>query len=355
MPSKTDIIEALLFASDKPVPLKKLAQVVDIPVEGALAELDVLRDEKERIGALQLIEVAGGWQIVTKPAFSPFIRQLRDAPRQRLSRAAFEVLAIVAYRQPVTRSEVEALRGVDCSGPVQFLLEKKLINFAGRKDAPGRPHLYATTPEFLDHFGLRDIADLPSLEELVELNNGTLIHDGDRLFNRGEMRTIEEDETTAGGKETPAAPQEAANQNTEATSESTEVSGPEALITEAEDTTAVSPEVDRPDSPEAEADVNAAEPAEAEPADPGPAAAREYVFSEDPPRNETASPEAGEPQGIEAREQVEELPSDTRDSGASAEDVAVDADADDAEIVPGDASPISAEHEEPIDSQAVVA
>ncbi|HEX8552872.1 MAG TPA: SMC-Scp complex subunit ScpB [Abditibacteriaceae bacterium] len=201
MPGKTDIIESLLFASDKPVPLKKLAQIVELSAGETLAELDALREEKEAVGSIQLIEVAGGWQLATKPAFSSYIRQLRDAPRQRLSRAAFEVLAVAAYRQPVTRSEIEALRGVDCAGPVQFLLEKKLLAFAGRKDAPGRPHLYATTPEFLDHFGLRDLKDLPSLDELVELNGGALIHDGDRLFNRGAMTfgetegTVESDAT----------------------------------------------------------------------------------------------------------------------------------------------------------------
>ncbi|HEX8832744.1 MAG TPA: SMC-Scp complex subunit ScpB [Abditibacteriaceae bacterium] len=196
---KTDIIEALLFASDKPVPLKKLAQIVDLSPDETQAELDILREEKERIGSLQIIEVAGGWQIVTKPQYATAIRQLRDAPRQKLSRAAFEVLAIVAYRQPATRADIESLRGVDCSGPVQFLLEKKLITFAGRKEAPGRPHLYATTTGFLDHFGLRDIADLPSLSELAELNNSAIITDGDSLFNRGAMRAEEstEEEITA--------------------------------------------------------------------------------------------------------------------------------------------------------------
>lgn len=201
MANKTDIIESLLFASDKPVTLKKLAQIVELTPDEAMAELEALRIEKESIGSIQLIEVAGGWQLATKPQFSAFIRQLRDAPRQRLSRAAFEVLAVVAYRQPVTRSEIESLRGVDCSGPVQFLLEKKLLEFAGRKDAPGRPHLYGTTAEFLDHFGLRDLTDLPTLEELAELNGGALvlgeIHDGDSLFNRGAMKTEEDAEAEA--------------------------------------------------------------------------------------------------------------------------------------------------------------
>jgi len=184
--SKVDIMEALLFAADKPVPLKKLAQIAGLEPAQAQEEIEVLREEKKRIGALQIVEAAKGWQLVTKPEFASFIKQLRDVPRQRLSRAAFEVLAIVAYRQPVTRGEVESLRGVDCAAPMHFLLEKKLIAFSGRKEAPGRPWLYATTSQFLDHFGLRSISDLPSLAEFAELNaNGATEQN---LFNRGAMK-----------------------------------------------------------------------------------------------------------------------------------------------------------------------
>ncbi len=192
MLSKTDIIEALLFASDRPVALKKLAEIAGVDMRAALAELDALREEKERIGALLIIEVAGGWQIVTKPEYAPFISKLRDEKKQRLSRAAFEVLAIVAYRQPVTRSEIEGLRGVDCAASLQFLLDKKLLAFAGRKDAPGRPRLYATTPQFLDNFGLRSIDDLPSLQELAELNGGANeAQSSQNLFNRGQMKSAD--------------------------------------------------------------------------------------------------------------------------------------------------------------------
>ncbi len=192
MPSKADIIEALLFAADKPVPLKKLAQIAGLEPSEAQEEIEVLREEKRRIGALQIVEVAKGWQLVTKPEFASFIKQLRDVPRQRLSRAAFEVLAIVAYRQPVTRGEIEGLRGVDCAAPMQFLLEKKLIALAGRKEAPGRPWLYVTTPQFLDHFGLRSLDDLPSLAEFAELNqDGVAERD---LFNRGAMKAATEEQ-----------------------------------------------------------------------------------------------------------------------------------------------------------------
>lgn len=200
MPSKADIIEALLFASDRPLTLKKLGAIADLSPREVQAEIDILREEKDRIGAIGIIETALGWQLVSKPEYAPFIARLREEKRQRLSRAAFEVLAIAAYRQPVTRGDIEALRGVDCAGSLQFLLEKKLLAFAGRKDAPGRPWLYETTPQFLDHFGLRHIADLPSLSELAELNEAAsgAPHEysyganGDNpqpLFNRGAMKS----------------------------------------------------------------------------------------------------------------------------------------------------------------------
>ncbi|MBV9864511.1 MAG: SMC-Scp complex subunit ScpB [Abitibacteriaceae bacterium] len=189
--SKADIIEAVLFAADKPVPLKKLAQIAELELRQVTEELEVLREEKRRIGALQIVEVAGGWQMVSKPDFAPYIKQLRDVPRQRLSRAAFEVLAIVAYRQPVTRAEIENLRGVDCAGPIQFLLDKKLITLEGRKEAPGRPWLYASTPQFLDHFGLRSINDLPSLAEFAQLNDAATDPASLNLFNRPAMQVQE--------------------------------------------------------------------------------------------------------------------------------------------------------------------
>jgi segregation and condensation protein B len=168
-PNPADVIEALLFAAGAPVPLRKLAQAAQVPEEQALEEIALLREEKSRVGALHIVEVADGWQMVTKPAFASFVRALKDVPKQRLSRAAFEVLAITAYRQPVTRGEIESLRGVDCSGPLQFLLEKKLLLFAGRRDTPGRPWQYTTAPAFLEHFGLRSLDDLPPLSEWQSL------------------------------------------------------------------------------------------------------------------------------------------------------------------------------------------
>lgn len=186
--SRADILEAVLFASETPLSVDKIAQILEISENEATEELGVLQEEKQRIGGLQVREVAGGWQMLTKAGVAPFVARLREVPRQKLSRAAFEVLAVVAYRQPITRAEIEELRGVDCSRPLTFLLDKKLVHFAGRKEAPGRPWLYETTPQFLEHFGLRSISDLPPLSELTELNEAALDGRVQQLFSRGPMQ-----------------------------------------------------------------------------------------------------------------------------------------------------------------------
>jgi segregation and condensation protein B len=172
MPKSIDILEAVLFAADTPLPVAKLAAACELDEAVVQEELGMLSEEKNRIGALQLVQVAGGWQMVTKPDFAPWVSRLREEKRARLSRAAFEVLAIVAYRQPVTRSEVEELRGVDCARSLGMLLEKNLVMLAGRKEAPGRPWLYTTSFAFLDHFGLRSVEDLPPLDEFTALLDG---------------------------------------------------------------------------------------------------------------------------------------------------------------------------------------
>lgn len=163
-----------------------------MPPESVAAELDALREEKEAVGALQLVEVAGGWQFVTKAEFAPFVRRLRDEKRARLSRAAFEVLAIVAYRQPVTRAEIDALRGVESAAPLHFLLERKLLFPAARKDVAGRPWLYKTTPQFLDQFGLKSLEDLPELDEFSALEGVGGHPQTMNLFERGEVREDDE-------------------------------------------------------------------------------------------------------------------------------------------------------------------
>ncbi len=190
--SKADILEALLFASEKPLSLKQLARVAGLEPGAALQEMEMLREERQRIGALQIVEVAGGWQLVTKPQYADYIRQLREVPRQRLSTAAFEVLAIVAYRQPATRAEVEQLRGVDSGASLQFLLDRNLLALNGRKDAPGRPWLYVTTRQFLEHFGLSSPADLPAPQQMASLHGSAYGQGPHDLFDRPDMPPAEE-------------------------------------------------------------------------------------------------------------------------------------------------------------------
>jgi segregation and condensation protein B len=166
-------VEAILFASTEPV---TVAQVVDalegqLDSPGALQILEELQESYEREGrGVQVERVAEGFRLVTRPAHGTFVRNFLQAQNLRkLSQAAVECLAIVAYRQPVTAAEIGALRGVESASVLKGLLEKKLIRIAGRKNVVGRPLLYASTKEFLLHFGLNSLDDLPSLRELDEV------------------------------------------------------------------------------------------------------------------------------------------------------------------------------------------
>lgn len=169
MAQTKDILEAVLFAAGSPVPTAQLASLCGIDKNQVEDELIAFAAEKKTAGALQLVQVAGGWQMVTKSEFAPWIARLREERRLYLSRASIEVLAIVAYRQPVTRSEVEQLRGVSSTHSLGLLLKRNLITLSGRKDAPGRPWLYSTSTAFLDHFGLGSVEDLPPLEEFAAM------------------------------------------------------------------------------------------------------------------------------------------------------------------------------------------
>ena len=164
------VIEALLFAADAPVKLDRLAELTEVSPETARTVIDSLNATYEETGrAFRVQRVAQGFQLYTMPAYAEFVRRLyQHQYTHRLSRAALEVLAIVAYRQPVTRPEVEQLRGVDCSGPIVTLLERRLIATYGRAARPGNPFLYRTTPEFLRYFGLAGLEDLPRMEEIGE-------------------------------------------------------------------------------------------------------------------------------------------------------------------------------------------
>ncbi len=166
MPQPIDVVEALLFASDTPVEADRIQEVLDLP-SAALARALVLelklRYEAEDRG-LQIVEVGGGFRMVTRPEVAPWlVRLAKSRTRSRLSRSALETLAIVAYRQPVSRPEIDVVRGVNSEAVLEGLLDRRLIRIAGRKDAPGRPFLYETTREFLVAFGLRDLGELPQV------------------------------------------------------------------------------------------------------------------------------------------------------------------------------------------------
>ena len=171
MPEIIDVVEALLFASDTPVEASRIQEVLDLESPAVARELvESLRGRLDAEGrALQVMEVGGGFRLVTRPEVAPWLVKLaRSKTKSRLSRPALETLAIIAYRQPVSRPEVDATRGVNSEGVLDNLLERRLVRITGRKDSAGRPFLYETTREFLVAFGLRDLGDLPKVDgELV--------------------------------------------------------------------------------------------------------------------------------------------------------------------------------------------
>jgi segregation and condensation protein B len=167
-------IEALLFASDRPLSVSAILRVLGEDagigpgrVTDALKRLRV--HYERRAGGFDLVEVAGGWEFRTREAFAEDVLRLYNKRPATLSKAAMETLAIVTYRQPVTRALIEELRGVDSTRILRTLLERDLITIAGRAPVPGRPHLYRTTPTFLRVFGLRSLRDLPDLQEIGEI------------------------------------------------------------------------------------------------------------------------------------------------------------------------------------------
>lgn len=166
------IIEALIFVSTEPLTPEKIKEVLaEVPpekIDQALKELQEIYEKNNR--GLCLLQSAGGYLFATRPEFDPWIRRLLQIEKKsRLSQAALETLAIIAYHQPVTSSEIAAIRGVDSTGTIKTLLEKKLIKIVGRKSSPGRPLVYRTTDKFLLYFGLNSLEDLPSEEEIARL------------------------------------------------------------------------------------------------------------------------------------------------------------------------------------------
>lgn len=166
------VLELLLFVTDRPLRLPDFTAVFgeDSPSEDGLKQdlADLAKELDERQSPMQLLEIAQGWQLASRPAYSQWVRRLfKQKTTLRLSPSALETLSIVAYKQPITRGEIEEIRGVDVGGVLDTLLERKLARIVGRKEALGRPLLYGTTLEFMKQFGLKSLDELPRLEELV--------------------------------------------------------------------------------------------------------------------------------------------------------------------------------------------
>jgi segregation and condensation protein B len=165
------IVESILFVSDSPLSLDRLYTLLEEfereDIRAAVTAIDVDCTTARR--GIELVQVAGGYQFRSRSEFADYIRRLKKLKPARFSPSSLETLAIIAYRQPVTRSEVEYFRGVDSGGVLKNLLDKKLIKIIGKKDVPGKPLIYGTTKEFMETFSLKDLASLPTLREIEEL------------------------------------------------------------------------------------------------------------------------------------------------------------------------------------------
>lgn len=202
------ILEALLFVSAEPLPLARLVAVMGTvskgEVEEALHHLGRALDQEGR--GVRLVAVAGGYRLVTKQDYASWVKRLDKAKTAaKLSRSALESLAIIAYKQPLVRGEIEEIRGVETSGVLRTLLERKLVRIVGRKEVPGRPIMYGTTKFFLEHFGLSDLSQLPPLREFKELGEAEqalLPMDGSEIQSvDGEVVTVDADaESSANGE-----------------------------------------------------------------------------------------------------------------------------------------------------------
>ncbi len=189
-------IEALLFIAGSPLPVERLKGIFeDATAEQVEAQLRALKTDYEaRNAGIMLTEVANGWQLATCADQAPWIRKYKTVKvNTRLSRPALETLAIIAYKQPLTRTEIEAIRGVNIGGIVRNLMERRLVKIVGKKDVPGKPMLYGTTADFLQYFGLKDLSSLPTLKEFQELDAGE------------DAMIAEQAAAEAGGEEAPAA------------------------------------------------------------------------------------------------------------------------------------------------------
>jgi len=202
-----NIIEALLFVADEPLSMERLKKILS-PMEtgdirNALEELG--QDYEARNGGFTLDEVAGGFQFRTRPEHNEWVKKLVEPKPVRLSKAALETLAIIAYKQPVIRSDIEHIRGVDSGGVIRALLERKMVRVLGRREIPGRPLIYATSKRFLEVFGLKDLKDLPTPKEIEEFGRSSgveIVDDGETAeADPGMTETFEQAEPATAGDE----------------------------------------------------------------------------------------------------------------------------------------------------------
>ena len=185
-------IEALIFATEHPITIAEIKSVLDATFESEFETEEILRgitDLKSRYAepqfSFEIIEIAGGYQFLTKPAFHNSVGMyLKQTTKKRLSQAALETLSIVAYKQPVSKSELEQIRGVSCDYAIQKLLEKELVEILGRSDAPGRPLVYGTSEKFMDYFGIKSLKDLPKPKDFKDVENqiGEVMESGNTEF-----------------------------------------------------------------------------------------------------------------------------------------------------------------------------
>jgi segregation and condensation protein B len=214
-PELKEIVEALIFASDEPLPLKQLAEILSVADPGErsmkvspdqlLAIVDELNGDYERSArTFRIVNVAGGYQFATRPQYGVWLgRMMKEKARRRLSVSALESLAVIAYKQPVTKPELEAIRGVNADYVLRSLLERNLVAIVGRAATPGRPLLYGTTKEFLKHFGLNDLSELPKPREIDELMEEAEYEVEKRLLKELEEKQAAEEDSLGEGKDSP--------------------------------------------------------------------------------------------------------------------------------------------------------
>lgn len=166
------VIETLLFISEKPITLEQIKGALEAVELSQIKEaMEALKKEmQEKNSGMMIAEIAGGYQMLSNPLYSPYVREFfKIKHKEKLTKPSLETLAIIAYKQPVTRADIEFIRGVNSDGVVANLMEKELIKVVGRKDITGKPYLYGTTKQFMEYFGLKSLEDLPKLEELTSL------------------------------------------------------------------------------------------------------------------------------------------------------------------------------------------